>query len=433
VSDDRAAPGLADLPDEVRHRVHALTAEVLPEVVKLPPPLRKVADFAPARRARLGAGAMTAALESDEDFRQRVAVQVNGGLPRPLAAATELAGEESPVTAAALAWLLRPDGWEDALGAALARLAERPRARDDAEVDRLRQQVESAEKATRDLRSRYREEVAGLKGENATLRRKLGEARSALRAAVAAAEQAGRAADELRGRADAAAAAAEKELRQLRARVARLEEEARAGRRAGRAERDESNLRARLLLDSVIDAAAGLRRELALPPASGTPGDRLEASLASEGTRDPSSAGSLGPASPALLEQYLALPRARLIVDGYNVSKSAWPASSLEDQRNRLLRGLAPVVARTRVEATVVFDAAASSARPVVATPRGVKVVFSPEGVIADRVIADLVAAEPEGRVVIVVSSDQEVARDASKAGARSVSAEALVGLLARN
>jgi hypothetical protein len=65
VSDDRAAPGLADLPDEVRHRVHALTAEVLPEVVKLPPPLRKVADFAPARRARLGAGAMTAALESD--------------------------------------------------------------------------------------------------------------------------------------------------------------------------------------------------------------------------------------------------------------------------------------------------------------------------------------------------------------------------------
>jgi len=38
----------------------------------------------------------------------------------------------------------------------------------------------------------------------------------------------------------------------------------------------------------------------------------------------------------------------------------------------------------------------------------------------------------PQGRVVIVVSSDQEVARDASAAGARSVAAEALVGLLAR-
>ena len=54
MSDGNAAPGLADLPEEVRHRVHALTAEVLPEVAKLPPPLRKVADFAPARRARLG-------------------------------------------------------------------------------------------------------------------------------------------------------------------------------------------------------------------------------------------------------------------------------------------------------------------------------------------------------------------------------------------
>ena len=44
--------------------------------------------------------------------------------------------------------------------------------------------------------------------------------------------------------------------------------------------------------------------------------------------------------------------------------------------------------------------------------------MFSPEGVIADEVIRDLVAAEPEGRVVVVVTSDQEVARDASAAGA---------------
>jgi predicted RNA-binding protein with PIN domain len=105
---------------------------------------------------------------------------------------------------------------------------------------------------------------------------------------------------------------------------------------------------------------------------------------------------------------------------------------SLEVQRTRLLGGLAPLVARTGVEATVVFDAATSAVRPVVTTPRGVKVVFSPEGVIADRVISDLVAAEPEGRVVVVVSSDQEVARDATASGARSVAAESLVALLAR-
>ena len=422
MSGDRAAPGLADLPDEVRHRIHALTAEVLPDVAKLPPSLRKVADFAPARRARLGAGAMSAALEADEEFRDRVGVQVADGPARP----------DDPATAAALAWLVRPDGWEVTLEAALEALAQRSPVQDDAEAARLRQQLASAEQAARDLRARHREEVAGLKGENATLRRKLGEARAAAREALAAAERAGLAADELREQADAAGASTQKELRQLRAQVARLEEEARADRRAGRAERVEASLRARLLLDSVIDAATGLRRELALPPASGAPADRLEAALASEGTRQPTSAGSLGPTSPALLEQYLGLPRARLIVDGYNVSKSAWASSSLEAQRTRLLSALAPVVARTRVEATVVFDAAASSARPVVSTPRGVKVVFSPEGVIADQVIADLVAAEPAGRVVVVVSSDQEVARHAERSGARSLAAEALVGLLAR-
>ncbi len=285
MSEDRAAPGLADLPEEVRHRIHALTAEVLPGVSKLPPPLRKVADFAPARRARLGASAMTTALESDEEFRDRVAVQVEGGLPQSV----------DDVTAAALAWLARPDGWEDELDAALAVLAQRPSTQDDTQADRLRQQVEAAERAARDLRARHREDLAGLKAENATLRRKLGETRSALREALSAADEAGRAADQLRGQAEAAGASAEKELRQLRARVARLEDDARADRRAGRTEREEASLRARLLLDSVIDAATGLRRELALPPASGAPGDRLEASLTSEGTRHSTSAGSLGP------------------------------------------------------------------------------------------------------------------------------------------
>ena len=35
-------------------------------------------------------------------------------------------------TAAAVAWLVRPDGWEDALDAALAELAQRPTRQDDA-------------------------------------------------------------------------------------------------------------------------------------------------------------------------------------------------------------------------------------------------------------------------------------------------------------
>ena len=106
MSADRVAPTLAELPDEVRQRVSALTADVLPNVARLPATLRKVADFAPARRARLGAGAIAAALEADPEFRERVAVQVAGS-PKPAA------DEGSPAGAAAVAWLVRADAdWE---------------------------------------------------------------------------------------------------------------------------------------------------------------------------------------------------------------------------------------------------------------------------------------------------------------------------------
>ena len=148
-----------------------------------------------------------------------------------------------------------------------------------------------------------------------TLRRTLGETRTKERAAREEAEAA-------RSRAEETAARLERELRQLRAQVAKLEEQAGEQRRQTRSDRDEVTVRARLLLETINDAAVGLRRELGLPNVSGNPGDRVEAPLADEGTREPTSTGSMAPGSPALLEQYLALPRSRLIIDGYNVTKS---------------------------------------------------------------------------------------------------------------
>jgi len=435
MSVDNSPAGLTGLPDDVRSRVLGLTADVLPSVPKLPASLRKVADFAPARRARLGGTAIVAALEADDDFRERVSAQVVGKLPAPLADLTDAPRDADPVELAALAWLLRPEGWEGVLADAVSRVADRATttgAAREGDLERLRAKLEGAEQSLRDARTRHRTELADLKTENTRLRRTLGETRNALRDANAAAEKAEAAADEARRRAEIASTAGEKEIRQLRAQVDRLDSEAQSERRAARTDRDEATIRARLLLDTVIDAASGLRRELALPQAAGAPADRIEGELAQEGSRTPTSAGALGPASPALLEQYLTMPRARLIVDGYNVSKTAWGSSSLEAQRIRLLNGLAPLVARTGVETTVVFDAGASSSRPVVSSPRGVKVRFSPEGVIADDVIRDLAAAEPEGRVVVVVTSDQAVARDVVRSGARSVAAEALIALLSR-
>ena len=113
-----------------------------------------------------------------------------------------------------------------------------------------------------------------------------------------------------------------------------------------------------------------------------------------------------------------------------NVSRTAWDSSSLEAQRTRLLSALAPLVARTGAETTVVFDAAQAAARPLVRAPRGVRVLFSPVGVLADDVIRRLVEAEPPGRPVVVVTSDREVADDVVRAGFRAVGSPALLGLI---
>jgi predicted RNA-binding protein with PIN domain len=424
-----ADPG--GLPDAVRVRLVALAADALPQVAVLPAALRRVAAFAQARRARLGGAAILDAL-ADDEFRDRVAVQV----------AARPARDDDETEAAARAWLARPDGWADTVARAgtamTGRAGLRATERGEAELERLRGRLDEAEAAVREARAKARSELESFKSDNATLRRKLGEARSAERAARETAQQALALAEEARARAAAAEAGQDKELRRLRARVEQLESEQaaqrQAERRSSRADREEATVRARLLLDAVIDAAAGLRRELALPNVPGAPGDRVEAALAevTDDARVSGASAALGPGSATALEQLLSLPRSRLIVDGYNVSKSAWGQTSLEAQRQRLLRALAPLVARTGAETTVVFDAARLTSRPVVSAPRGVKVVFSPPDVIADDVIRDLVAAEPPGRIVLVVSDDQEVARDVRSAGARAVAASALVDLVER-
>ncbi|NYG56301.1 NYN domain-containing protein [Nocardioides perillae] len=436
---------LAALPEPVRARVVALTADVLPAVTPLPPALRKVADFAPGRRARLGATAIAAALDADDDLRRRVATQLGAAAPALAALATAEvvdapepdAAVQDPVDRAAVLWLARPEGWEEPCGAALAvlaaREAEAEAAREQGGLARAERRVAELEEALRDARARVRDQADEARREHQVLRRRLGEARVAEKEARAALEaaEAARAAEV--AAATAASSAAEAEVRRLRAQVEELQAAAGQSRSQARAEREEVSARARLLLDTVLEAAAGLRRELALPTATSTPGERAEAELveaADPAGEPPQRPGSAAPVSPAVLEQLLARPRCRLIVDGYNVTKTAYASSTLEAQRTRLVAALAPLVARTGAETTVVFDAAAATHRPVVPGPRGVRVVWSPPGVIADDVVRRLVAAEPEGRPTVVVTSDQELRRDVSRAGARVVDATVLVAAL---
>lgn len=407
----------AALPERLRLRVVALVSAVLPSITPVPPPLRKVAGFAPARRARLGGALIWEALD-DDDFRGHAAVQV-AALPE---------NDDDPIGAAARAWLVRAEGWEAVVAETADALADTG-SRDDqshTELAQLAAQVASLQAEVASLRTVHGEELDRARSDYNVLRRRLGEARSVLRAAEEERDAALAARDEALAAAETATRNAEADLLRLRAQLEEAEFALAATRRDARADRDAGTIRARLLLDAVVESATGLRRELGLPAVSGVPGDSVEAELAGIDAPPASSA----PASPALLEQMLGLPRARLIVDGYNVTKQAWPSASLEAQRSRLVAALGPIVARSGAETTVVFDAAESTTRTAMPAPRGVRVVFSPEGVIADDVIRQLVAAEPRGRVVVVVSGDQAVARDVVRSGARAVPASTLIDLI---
>ena len=437
---DRAATGPGPLPDRVRARVVGLAADALGRmaVEVVPPSLVRVATFAPQRRARLAASQIASVLAADDGFRDRVATDVRVQVP-DLAQALDAGTVPSaadPVDLAAVAYLLRPPGWADLVEAAgeaaVAEESATTRGHASRQLEQLRRQVESLTESLKDTRARQREQVAALKAENSELRHKLGDARGRVRAAEEAATASATAADEARAGATAAAARQEAELRRLRARMEELERDLAAVRRTERAERDTGTLRARLLLDTLLDTAQGLRRELALPPVEGAPADAVEAHIAEHGTRAASGHGSMASDDPALLEQLLTLPRVHLVVDGYNVTKTAWPELSLERQRDRLLGGLAPLASRRGAEVTVVFDAADTRDRPLVNRPRGVRVLYSREGVIADDVIRELVAAEPMGRPVVVVTSDNAVVADVVRDGARACGAAALTRLLAR-
>jgi predicted RNA-binding protein with PIN domain len=132
-------------------------------------------------------------------------------------------------------------------------------------------------------------------------------------------------------------------------------------------------------------------------------------------------------------EHLLRSPGVALVVDGYNVTMTGWPALAASEQRRRLVGALAEVAARTSTEIDIVFDGADIGAVPVPAPVRSlVHVRFSPAGVEADDVVLDLVAHLPPARPVVVASSDNRVRDGARALGANVVHARQLLDALRR-
>ncbi len=423
------------LPDGVRRRVVQIVSDGFGglTVGELPAQLRQYARFAPNRRAKFAGNAMAAALETDALFRQRIGEKFREAQPE-LSGALDSGSAPAaadPLDVAAAAYVLRPTGWVKLVTAAgeEAQRADAERADEEsrAELERVREELAHAREHTRHETERLRAELDAAKKEAESLHRKLRSALSDVKRGEAALRKVQGEIETVRAEGHAQVSAAESETRRLRARLGEAEAALEATRKAAREGRSVEDMRVRLLLDTLLDAAQGLRRELALPPVSVRPAETVDAVEPGRMTPKDIAARALSENDPAVLDQLLALPQAHLVVDGYNVTKTGYPQMPLEKQRLRLLGQLSQLAAQTGAEVTCVFDGAELAAPVLLAPPRGVRVLFSKPGVTADELIRQLVRAEPPGRPVIVASTDREVADGVARAGARPVASVVLL------
>lgn len=320
-------------------------------------------------------------------------------------------------------WLTRPDGWEQAAADAWARTtAERAAQEEAGELRKEQRRREAAEQAAvrarleiaelkeaavreRDAATEAQRERDRLLGEVEGLQRRVRELERGLAKRDAGskkvAEQAEVAADEveaLRERLAAAEAARDAAL------AARADESP-----AGHDPRvRELLLEALALTGPVADGGKRPRRRAARSPL-------------------PIPGGVYGN-SEAAAEHLLRSPGVVVLVDGYNVAKLVWPDLSLERQRERCIDLAETVARRWGTDVHVVFDGADIVGSHTRAR-RLVRVVYSPEGVLADDVLRAEVAALDPTRPVVVVTNDQAVLADVKAQGANTVSSDTFVAV----
>lgn len=421
------------LPEAVRARLAELAAEAVGGIaaVDIPAQVRPVARFALAKRARLGATPLISGLRANAGFRAAVVkwaqehrparLDVTAADPAAAAAAALLFGEDSAVHYVELVTRRATEGALRAERDAAVAKSERAQA----ELDRVLDQAGRVDDAATRVAEEREVELEKLRKRLREQGVKVRQAKDEAQASRADVEHL-RAKIELERKALIADRDRERERADVqRARARRAEEDAHLARQAAREARAADEVRLALLLDTLDGAVTGLRRELALGGGAGPrPADLVRGASQVQGT-----VGRVD--DPAALDRLLALPAVHLIVDGYNVTKTGYPELPLADQRERLNYQLAALAARTNAEVTVVYDGAGVIAVPS-ASLRGVRVLFSDPGVLADDVIRALVAEEPEGRPVVVVTSDRAVVDSVRRRGAHPVPSSVLLARLGR-
>lgn len=406
-----------------------------------PAAVRRVLTF--RRLSAPSLDAVVRALGEDDEFRRRVADQA----------------DEDAVGRVGWLWLHRPDGWADEIaridaddpdgGGATPSAARLRRERDGAQhaAARHRREADEAVAARRRVEARLAEleaEVAAARAdddERATVDR-LREERNAAVRRLKEVEGELAAARRDRNVARQATREAEAELVALRAETTprarptptptpvpvpvstpvepaeppfdrdAVEQAVRAAAEA-----------AAVLSTALGDAATALgppstpAAPAAVPPAASPPAARPGPPRARRRTRRrPTLPLGVYDDAPEAHRHLLARPDLLVLVDGYNLARTAWSGLTPEEERRRTVALLEEVEARSGAPVVVVFDGDDQAQAP--AASRRVRVRFSATGITADDAIIDLVEAQPDDRAVLVVSSDRAVMRDALRAGA---------------
>jgi len=454
----------------------------------VPPPtaLRPYLTFAKQNPRSLDAIARV--VESDDEFRARVAAAV----------------DEDGVGRAGWLWLTRPAGWDDELAAleadSSARAADAAEQREERAATRRLAAAQAAVARAEEAAAARAADVDGLRSVLAAEQAARQGAEARLAEADARADQlASERRDAVRSLKDTEVRLVERgtQLNAARARIKALEAELRAAAPAGegtaRPEPPE------LAVEPTLAPPSGLApRSASVPPASAWPGSpppvavpavvvtgvahaaAAAASLADAlaevaealeqaredaraappaGVGDAGAIGAVPQVGPGTApagetaaqrvplalpggmfddsleaaEHLLRAPGAVLVVDGYNVTMTGWPELPAAEQRRRLVAALSDLAHRTSTAVELVFDGAEVEPRSVPAPTRAlVRVRFSDPGVEADDVIIDMVGRIPAATPVIVASSDNRVRTGVRRRGANLLHARQLVALLRR-
>lgn len=405
-----------DLPNDVAADLVRLIGQYLRVTPprSLPASVRALRGFRPQALQKRRT-AVLGALE-DDDLRDGILEWLDDG-------STPLSPEEAGILRIAAE---HPDDWVQQLAglSTVSRSDREERAEPDAQaatkLARVEERAKKARAEARRAKDDARREVVSLREEVVALKLRVDELGASLRSAQAEAAGDQQRAIEARAEADRIARRARRDVEEARA-------EADTARKRSKAlERERAGIEARVRnlegeIESLLASLAEARRAPAppsVPPARKKRRNPL-----------PVPKGRL-PEDPQTLYEWLSAEGARLLVDGYNVTKTegGFGDLTLEAQRERLIDEVLKLVTRKGVPTTIVFDGSEVAPASTRRLRGPVKIEYSLPGEIADDHLVALLEKGVEP--AILVTNDRDLQARGEALGATIATSNQLLSLI---